>query len=80
MAATVKALLAQATELPSESRAELAELLLESLSFDFEADNRDAWITECRRRAREHAQGKAPGVSWDDVEQEMDEFLNAKNG
>lgn len=55
--ATVEQLIAEAMTLPSESRARLADLLVESLQGDALGDIEQLWLTEAKRRRDEVRSG-----------------------
>ena len=56
--ATVEQLIAEAMTLPSESRARLADLLVESLEGDDLGHIEQLWLTEAKRRRDEVSSGK----------------------
>ena len=58
MGATVEQLVEQALALPSESRARLADLLVESLEGDDLGRIEQVWMTEAKRRRNEVREGK----------------------
>ena len=66
MAPTVEQLAEQAMTLPSESRARLADLLVESLEGDDLGRIEQLWITEAKRRRDEVHTGKVETVSGDE--------------
>ena len=57
-------LIAQALQLPEKDRADLAALLLESLSADFEDCAEETWDAEIQRRLVELDSGHPKAVSW----------------
>lgn len=62
MATTVEQLAEQAMTLPSESRARLADLLLESLEGADLGGIEQLWITEAKRRRDEVRDGKVETI------------------
>lgn len=62
MATTVEQLVEQAMMLPSESRARLADLLVESLEGDDLGRIEQLWITEAKRRRDEVRSGNVETV------------------
>ncbi len=62
METTVEQLVEQAMTLPSESRARLADLLVESLESDDLGRIEQLWITEAKRRRDEVRVGKVETV------------------
>ena len=62
MATTVEQLAEQAMKLPSESRARLADLLVESLEGDDLGRIERLWITEAKRRRDEVRGGKVETI------------------
>ena len=66
MATTVEQLVEQAMTLPSESRARLADLLVESLEGDHLGRIEQLWITEAKRRRDEVRAGTVNIVPGED--------------
>ena len=62
MTSDLNALVNAALALPPESRAALAEKLLESLPEDTQAEIDAAWGAEIDRRIREFDEGKVKGI------------------
>jgi hypothetical protein len=60
--ATVEQLIAEAMTLPSESRARLADLLVESLEGDDLGHIEQLWVTEAKRRRDEVRSGKVESI------------------
>ncbi|HEU4510308.1 MAG TPA: addiction module protein [Pyrinomonadaceae bacterium] len=60
--ATVEQLIAEAMTLPSESRARLADLLVESLEGDDLGEIEQLWVTEAKRRRDEVRSGKVETI------------------
>ena len=58
METSLKKIVSEALSLPTNSRAFLADKLLESLDFEDNFEVSDEWIDEAKRRARELDQGK----------------------
>jgi putative addiction module component (TIGR02574 family) len=54
----------EALRLPTEARAALAGILIESLDDRVDSDAESAWSDEIERRARELDSGTVQGVSW----------------
>lgn len=67
MAITIEQLAEQAMRLPSESRARLADILVESLEVDDLGRIERMWITEAKRRRDEVRTGKVETVSGDEA-------------
>ncbi|HKZ79146.1 MAG TPA: addiction module protein [Pyrinomonadaceae bacterium] len=66
MATTVEQLVEQAMSLPSESRARLADLLVESLEGDDLGRIEQLWIAEAQRRRDEVRAGKVKTVTGEE--------------
>ena len=71
MATTVEQLAEQAMTLPSESRARLADLLVESLEGDHLGRIEQLWITEAKRRREEVRTGKIETVPGDEARRQV---------
>jgi putative addiction module component (TIGR02574 family) len=67
MAASVERLVEQALKLPSESRARLADLLVESLDADALGRIDQLWVAEAKRRRDEVRSGGVKTVSGDEA-------------
>lgn len=67
MTANVQELLQTALRLPDNERADLAASLIESLDQPFDADARDAWAEETRRRIGELDAGTVTLIPWDEA-------------
>jgi putative addiction module component (TIGR02574 family) len=67
MATNVERLAAQAMKLPGESRARLADLLVESLDADGLGRIDQLWVAEAKRRRDEVRDGTVDTVSSDEV-------------
>jgi hypothetical protein len=67
MLPTVEQLVEQAMALPSESRARLADLLVESLEGDDLGRIEQLWVTEAKRRRDEIRQGKVNTVEGEEA-------------
>jgi hypothetical protein len=67
MTTTVEQLVEQAMTLPSESRARLADLLVESLEGDDLGRIERLWTTEVKRRRDEARAGKVETVSGEEA-------------
>jgi|COG998Drversion2_1049125.scaffolds.fasta_scaffold993656_1 putative addiction module component (TIGR02574 family) len=67
MAQKVKDIIEEALNLPSNSRAYVAEVLLESLDYEEEFWADDAWRAEIERRCREIDAGEVKLVAGDDA-------------
>jgi hypothetical protein len=67
MAATVEELAKKAMALPSELRAQLADLLVESLEADDIGEVQEAWIVEAKRRRDEVREGKVATVPGEEA-------------
>lgn len=75
MTLTTDRVIEEALHLPRESRAFLAEKLLESLDYGEEFDVSDLWRDEIRRRCREIDTGTVELVASDQVFDELDRDL-----
>ena len=71
MPLTLEELAAQAMELPTEARAQLAEMLIESLDPAEIADIERQWATEATRRGDEIRSGAVKPLPADDVFREI---------
>jgi Putative addiction module component len=67
MGATVEQLVEQALALPGESRARLADLLVESLEGDDLGRIEQLWIAEAKRRRDEVREGKIGTIEGDEA-------------
>jgi Putative addiction module component len=67
MDTTVEQLAQQAMSLPGESRARLADLLVESLEGDEIGRIEEAWIAEARRRRDEVREGKVATIPGEEA-------------
>ena len=67
MGTTVEQLAEQAMSLPSESRARLADLLVESLEADDLGQLEEAWLAEARRRRDEVRSGKVATIPGEEA-------------
>jgi Putative addiction module component len=75
MATTIEQLAAQAMSLPSEARAQLADLLVESLEGDDLGQTEQLWLTEAKRRRDEVRTGKIKTISGDEALREVRDTL-----
>ena len=64
---TIEQLTEEILSLPSESRAILADRLVESLEFDTDSAIQAVWVTEAKRRRDEIRDGSAQPVSGEDA-------------
>ncbi|HKG45815.1 MAG TPA: addiction module protein [Pyrinomonadaceae bacterium] len=71
MAATLEQLAEQAMALPSESRAQLADLLVESLDRDELGRVEQLWLAEAKRRRDEVRSGIAKTVPGEEALQQV---------
>ena len=62
MATSIEQLVTQAMELPGESRARLAELLVESLEADDIGPVEKAWLAEAKRRRDDVRAGRVEPI------------------
>jgi len=62
MSTTVEQLIEQAMSLPTESRARLADLLVESLDVGEPGETEQLWVSEARRRRDEVRSGKVETI------------------
>ena len=67
MSDDVQELLQTALRLPDNERADLAASLIESLDQPFDADARDLWAEEIRRRIGELDAGTVKAIPWDEA-------------
>ena len=67
MATTVEELARKAMALPGELRAQLADLLVESLEADDIGEVQEAWIVEAKRRRDEVREGKVATVPGEEA-------------
>ena len=67
MSSTVEQLVEQAMALPSESRARLADLLVESLEGDDLGSLEQLWLTEAKRRRDEVREGKVKTIEGEEA-------------
>ena len=67
MMPTVEKLVEQAMALPGESRARLADLLVESLEGDDLGSVEQLWIIEAKRRRDEIREGKISTIEGEDA-------------
>ena len=67
MSTTVEQLVEQAMTLPGESRARLADLLVESLDADALTDIDRLWLAEAKRRRDEVRSGKVKTIPGDEA-------------
>lgn len=63
--------MAEALELPTEARAELAGRLLESLDQEVDDDVEELWRAEIGRRVKELDEGTAKTVPWSEVQRQL---------
>ncbi len=71
MPLTLEKLVEEAMHLSPDSRAELAERLMESLVLPGNSETQSLWIAEAERRYDELASGKVKGIPGEDVLTEM---------
>jgi putative addiction module component (TIGR02574 family) len=64
-------ILKDALALPTEARAALAGLLLESLDTEVDEDAEAAWATEVNRRVAELDSGVAKTIPWAEVRRRL---------
>ncbi|PSB49727.1 acyl-protein synthetase [Cyanosarcina cf. burmensis CCALA 770] len=64
---SIERLLEEALSLPGESRALLAEKLVESLEFDADPRVEAAWINEAKQRRDEIQKGNVLSISGDEA-------------
>ncbi len=67
MATTVEQLAEQAMNLPAESRAQLADILVESLDADELGRIDRLWVAEARRRRDEVRSGRVETIAGDEA-------------
>ena len=67
MSTTVEQLVEQAMSLPGESRARLADLLVESLDADALTEIDRLWLSEAKRRRDEVRSGKVKTIPGDEA-------------
>jgi putative addiction module component (TIGR02574 family) len=71
-------ILRQATALPPEAGAALANSLLESLDETVDASAEEAWSREIARRIEELDSGKVKPVAWEDARRQIAAILNGR--
>jgi len=76
MATTIEKLAEQAMTLPTESRARLADILVESLDAADLTQLDEMWITEAKRRRDEVRAGKTETISGDEALQSVRDSLS----
>ena len=76
MATTIEKLAEQAMTLPTESRARLAEMLVESLDGADLTELDQMWITEAKRRRNEVRAGQTATVPGDEALQSVRDSLS----
>lgn len=64
---SIEQLTEEMLSLPSESRALLADMLVESLEFDTDSAIQAVWVTEAKRRRDEVRDGSVQPISGDDA-------------
>jgi len=67
MSRAVQDLYEKAAELPSDDRAELAGLLLESIEEPADEGVEEAWAAEIERRMAEYRAGRVKTIPWSEV-------------
>ena len=75
MATTVERLAEQALKLPSESRARLADLLVESLDADEIGRVDRLWVAEAKRRRDEVRSGRVKTIPGDQARRKIRDAL-----
>ena len=75
MSTTVEQLVEQAMSLPGESRARLADLLVESLDADALTEIDRLWLSEAKRRRDEVRSGKVKTIPRDEALQSVRDSL-----
>ena len=75
MSITVEQLAEQAMNLPGESRARLADLLVESLDADTLTEIDQLWLSEAKRRRDEVRAGKVQTIPGDQALQRVRDSL-----
>jgi putative addiction module component len=75
MSTTVEKLAAQAMNLPGESRARLADLLVESLDADSLTEIDQLWLSEAKRRRDEVRAGTVKTIPGDEALRSVRESL-----
>lgn len=65
----------QALKLSSQERAELAQVLIDSLDPGKEIESEDAWSEELKNRIDRYEQGKSSAKSWGDVKKNAQSLL-----
>jgi hypothetical protein len=64
---SIEQLTEEILSLPSESRALLADKLVESLEFDTDSEIQAVWVTEAKRRRDEVRNGSIQPISGEDA-------------
>jgi len=76
MSTTIEQLAEEAMRLPGESRARLADLLVESLDTDTLSKIDRLWLSEAKRRRDEVRAGKVKTISGDEALRSVRDSLN----
>jgi putative addiction module component (TIGR02574 family) len=75
MATTFEQLAQQAMRLPTESRAKLADLLVESLAGEDVSRVEQLWLSEAKRRRDEVREGKVKTIPGDEAMKKVRDSL-----
>jgi hypothetical protein len=75
MAATIEELAEQAMSLPTEARARLADLLVESLDADELGPVDRLWLAEAKRRRNDVRSGRVRSIPGDEALQQVRDAL-----
>ncbi len=71
MVGEVKKIVEQALKMPARERAEIAQLLLESLDQQTDVDVESAWQSEVERRILELDSGRVSCIPWEEVRERL---------
>ena len=66
----------QALELPSQERAELAHMLIDSLNPEKEFESEEAWSKELKQRIDRFEQGESSAKPWSEVKKNAQALLD----
>lgn len=66
----------KALKLPEKERAELAQMLLESLPVESKYETEEAWSEELKRRIEEYESGEGSSTPWSKVKKNAKAMLD----
>ncbi|MEX0845551.1 MAG: addiction module protein [Balneolaceae bacterium] len=65
-----------ALKLPEKERAELAQMLIESLTVESKYETEEAWAKELKRRIEEYESGEGSSTPWSEVKKNAKAMLD----